>query len=237
MHLSLPEPYTGPVSFKMEFGDYEISVAFDALDRLDNCLPKCSICVFKNIENVTEDLFEVEEIVHQPVRKLSLGQRMRCEMIASLLHNPQVLFLDEPTIGMDIIVKKKIRELIRKLNKEEKITIVLTSHDMEDVEQICKRLIIISKGKIVHDGSMKDIREKYLSKKRIVVILQDKVKEISLPGAELMYRGTYKHALEINTKETSLKESVKSIVSKYNVEDISVLDPPIEEIIEEIYQR
>ena len=182
-------------------------------------------------------LFGVEKIMMQPVRKLSLGQRMRCEMIASLLHNPKVLFLDEPTIGLDIIVKKKIRELIRKLNKEGKITVILTSHDMEDVEQICKRLIIINEGLIVYDGSMKKIKEKYLTHKVVVVILQDKVETLGIKDVKLLYRGAYKHAIEVDIRKHPIRKIVKKIISKHKVEDITVQDPPIEEIIEQIFKK
>ncbi len=182
-------------------------------------------------------MFQVGKFINQPVRKLSLGQRMRCEMLASLLHKPKVLFLDEPTIGMDIVVKKRIRELIRRLNKQENVTIILTSHDMQDVEELCKRLIIINHGRIVYDGPTKEIREKYLTQKRIVVILQEKVKSISIKGAKLLYRGKFKHGLEIDTSKHPIREIVKDIMQKYNVEDISILDPPIEEIIEQIYKK
>jgi ABC-2 type transport system ATP-binding protein len=181
-------------------------------------------------------VFEVEDIMHQPVRKLSLGQRMRCEFIASLLHKPQILFLDEPTIGLDIIVKKKIRALIKKLNKEENVTVLLTSHDMEDVEQICKRIIIINKGKIVYDNSMKKIKEQFLNKKRITVILENK-DSIQIPGVKQLYKGTYKHGLEIDTSKYSLPETITKIMKKHKVADISILDPPIEEIIEQIYKQ
>ena len=182
-------------------------------------------------------LFDADKIIHQPVRKLSLGQRMRCELIASLLHKPKVLFLDEPTIGLDIVVKKKIRELIRILSKKEKISIILTSHDMEDVEQICKRLIIINEGTVVYDGLTKKIREKYLSKKRIIVILQDKVENLEIEGVKKLYRGMYKHALEVDTTKHPINEIVMKLMNRYKIEDINILDPPIEEIIEQIYKK
>jgi ABC-2 type transport system ATP-binding protein len=190
----------------------------------------------KRLNNLI-DLFEVKEIINQPVRKLSLGQRMRCEIIASLLHKPKVLFLDEPTIGLDIVVKKRIRSLIKKLNKEEKTTVILTSHDMEDVEKVCKRLIIINQGKIVYDGLTKKIRDKYLSKKQIIVILEDKVDEISIKGAKTIFRGKFKHGLEIDTKKVHIKDVIQNLVSKYNLNDINIIDPPIEDIIEQIYNE
>jgi ABC-2 type transport system ATP-binding protein len=180
-------------------------------------------------------LFQVQDIIHQPVRKLSLGQRMRCELIASLLHRPKVIFLDEPTIGLDIVVKKKIRQLIKTLRKKENLSVIFTSHDMEDVEQVCKRLIIINKGKLVYDGPTKKIKDTYLMKKRVIVVLENETK-IDLQGAKTLYRGKYKHALEIDTSKHPIKKVIPKIMNKYAVEDISVLDPPIEEIIEEIYR-
>ncbi|MFH1276204.1 MAG: ATP-binding cassette domain-containing protein [Candidatus Woesearchaeota archaeon] len=182
-------------------------------------------------------LFEVEDIIHQPVRKLSLGQRMRCELLASLLHNPKVIFLDEPTIGLDIIVKKTIRDLIRKLNKEENTTIILTSHDMEDVEKICKRTIIINQGKLIYDGLMKKIRENYLNKKRIIVILKEQISSLDISNTKLLYRGKFKHSLEVDTSKFPIGDVVAEIMSKYKIEDITVTDPPIEDIIEQIFKK
>lgn len=181
-------------------------------------------------------LFEVEDIIHQPVRKLSLGQRMRCEILASLLHNPQVIFLDEPTIGLDIVVKKKMRELIRKINKEEDTTIILTSHDINDVEKICKRVIIINEGKIVYDGLMKKVKEEYLNKKVITIILPDEVKSMDLTQGKLLYRGKFKHVFEVDTSKDQISEVIKEIISKYKIEDITITDPPIEDIIEQIFK-
>jgi len=181
-------------------------------------------------------MFEVKNILNQPVRKLSLGQRMRCELIASLLHNPKVIFLDEPTIGLDIIAKKKIRELVKQLNEVEKISVILTSHDLDDVEQVCNRLIIINEGKIVYDGSTKEIREKYLKYKLIKLILADKSKlDLNVPGVKVTPSGEFKYDIEVDTSQHSLNEMINKILSRYKVEDISILDPPIEEIIERIY--
>lgn len=181
-------------------------------------------------------LFEVEDIIHQPVRKLSLGQRMRCEILASLLHNPKVIFLDEPTIGLDIVVKKKMRELIKKINKEEDTTIILTSHDINDVERICKRVIIINEGKIVYDGLMKKLKEEYLNKKVITIILPDEVKALNLTKGKLLYRGKFKHVFEVDISKEPISEVIKEIISKYKIEDITITDPPIEDIIEQIFK-
>ena len=180
-------------------------------------------------------LFEVEEIVKQPVRKLSLGQRMRCELIGSLLHSPQLIFLDEPTIGLDLIAKKKIRELLTSLNKKEKVTILLTSHDMEDVEQTCHRLVIINQGEIVYDGSTAAIREKYLQYKVINVTFEEPVK--SIPGVTIISKDKYSYSLKIDSSNRSISTVVQMLVTKYKVADISIADPPIEEIIERIFKN
>ncbi len=181
-------------------------------------------------------MFGIKEFLNQPVRKLSLGQRMRCELVASLLHNPQVLFLDEPSIGLDIIAKKRIRELIRQLNEEEGVTVILTSHDMDDVEQVCNRLVIINHGKIVYDGSTKHIREKYLRKKVIKILLPQKIKfDFIAKGVKVIPHGEYRYDLEVDTSVHSINKLVQEVISKYKVEDLSILDPPIEEIIEQIY--
>jgi ABC-2 type transport system ATP-binding protein len=184
-------------------------------------------------------IFQIRSFIKQPVRKLSLGQRMRCELIASLLHKPKVIFLDEPTIGMDIVAKKRIRELIKKLNQDEEVTIVLTSHDLEDVEKVCTRLIIINEGKIVYDGSTRKLREKHLKYKVIKVILQEKgfSLKLKLRNIKTIYKGKFKHIIEVDTTKHSIQKVVKKIVSENNVADITILDPPIEEIISRIYNK
>jgi ABC-2 type transport system ATP-binding protein len=181
-------------------------------------------------------MFAIEPFLHTPVRKLSLGQRMRCELVASLLHKPKVLFLDEPTIGLDIIAKKRIRELIKKLNKEEKLTIILTSHDMEDVERICERLVIINHGKIVYDGSVKDIRERYLKYKIVNVLFEEEVKSLKVPHTKVVEKSGYEYKLEVDILKYPMKKLLAYLMATYQIEDIIISDPPIEEIIERIYR-
>ena len=187
------------------------------------------------------ELFQVKEFINQPVRKLSLGQRMRCEFIASLLHKPKIIFLDEPTIGIDIVVKKRIREMIKELNKKEDITIILTSHDMEDVETICKRLIIIDEGKIVYDGTTKKIKDDYLDQKIIHVIFSEKVNNLNLnlEGVNVAKRSKdyYKYQIKVDTSVNQIQEVIKKLISKHKVEDINILDPQIETIIHKIFSK
>ena len=128
------------------------------------------------------NLLGIEEIMKKPVRTLSLGERMRCEIAASLLHNPSILFLDEPTIGLDASSKKIVRDFILKLNKEKKITVILTTHDMTDIDTLAKRIILIGKGQILYDGSLKKLKTKYGNNAYIKVYTDDKINNIKIKG-------------------------------------------------------
>jgi ABC-2 type transport system ATP-binding protein len=182
------------------------------------------------------DLFDIVDFYNVPVRKLSLGQRMRCEIVASLLHKPKVLFLDEPTIGLDITSKKRIRQLIKQLNKEEDMTIILTSHDMQDVESICKRMIIINEGKMIYNGALSSAREHYMNHKILDVLFAEAIPEISIPYVTVLKKGkmNYAYKLQVDTVKMDIKTMIKKL-SNYAIEDITISDPPIEEIIENIY--
>ena len=127
-------------------------------------------------------LLNIEEIIKKPVRTLSLGERMRCEIAVSLLHKPKILFLDEPTIGLDAISKKIVRNFIKKINKENKVTIILTTHDMSDIEALAKRIILIGNGRILYDGEIKKLKNKYGSYKNIKLFNKDKITNIKLKG-------------------------------------------------------
>lgn len=179
--------------------------------------------------------FNIESIVDQPVRKLSLGQRMRCEFVLSLLHKPQILFLDEPTIGLDITAKKSIRELIRKINDEEKVTVILTSHDMQDIESICSRAIIINNGTILYDGSIDQIRKRYLKSKQIEVLTQNPIQSIPRRGVKVLKKTRFSLQLELDTDKLSVKELMADLLRSNDIQDITIKDPPIEDIIERFY--
>ncbi len=183
------------------------------------------------------DRFEIRDFVNQPVRKLSLGQRMRCEFVLSLLHNPKILFLDEPTIGMDIIVKKNIRELIKKVNQEEKVTVILTSHDMGDVESIADRVIVINHGNIVYDDSFDNLKKNYIKKKIIKIITENEIKNINTKEIKIIEKTKYSLEFEVNTKKLSIHSVIDYLMKENKVKDISIKEPPIEEIIEEIYRK
>jgi ABC-2 type transport system ATP-binding protein len=182
-------------------------------------------------------LFEIEDLIDVPVRKLSLGQRMKCEIVASLLNKPEILLLDEPTIGLDIIAKQKIRELIRDLNQKEKVTIILTSHDIQDIERLCKRIIIINHGKIVYDGDRDKLNEKYLKNKIVSVKFEDHFRGLDLRGVKTIKCGEYSANFEVDTSKISIKSLIDSLVKKYDILDINISSTPIEEVIAGIYKK
>jgi ABC-2 type transport system ATP-binding protein len=181
--------------------------------------------------------FEIEEIVNQPVRKLSLGERMRCEIVLALLHNPKILFLDEPTIGLDIIAKKNIRELIREINEKENVTIILTSHDMDDVEKICRRAVIINKGAIVYDGKIEDLKNNYVKKKTITALSESSIKFDKQKYVKIIKKTEFTLKIEVETSKRNIKDVIDIIFQKNQIIDLNIEEPEVEEIIEAIYRR
>ncbi|MBQ7307535.1 MAG: ATP-binding cassette domain-containing protein [Clostridia bacterium] len=190
--------------------------------------------LLKRIDELST-LFEIKEFMHQPVKSLSLGQRMRCEMVASLLHNPKMLFFDEPTIGLDPIAKDTLRQLIKKINKELNTTIFFTSHDVGDIEEVCKRVIIINNGKIVLDDTMRNLKYHYLNKKIIEVNLKDIQELNELDGMKILKHKGTSYKIECDMDKTSISE-VLALFKNDNVQDISISSTPLEEIIKNIYR-
>ncbi|MBN1484892.1 MAG: ATP-binding cassette domain-containing protein [Chloroflexia bacterium] len=182
-------------------------------------------------------LFEIEPYLQQPVRKLSLGERMRCEIAASLLHRPRLLFLDEPTIGVDVVVKQRIRDLILELNQQEGVTIFLTSHDAGDVEVLCKRAMVINHGEVIYDGRVSTLKRHYIRSKTISLKLGEAWQGFDLPGVRLLKHKGYGVKLEVDTTVTPIEEVVSNLLARYAIADINVDNPPMEEIIARIYER
>jgi ABC-2 type transport system ATP-binding protein len=180
------------------------------------------------------ELFELADLLKVPVRKLSLGQRVRCEIAASLLHRPEVIFLDEPTIGLDVVAKQRIRDLIARLNREEGTTIFLTSHDIGDIERVCKRVVIINHGEVVLDESVKTLKYSYLQKKIISVKYAEKTK-VDIPGVDKMRESDYAARIEVSTSVRPLREVIAELMGLGEVVDITISDQPLEEIIAGIY--
>jgi ABC-2 type transport system ATP-binding protein len=183
------------------------------------------------------DLFEIGRLIDTPVRRLSLGERMRCEVAASLLHRPRVLFLDEPTIGLDVVAKQTIRDLIRRLNEEEGTTVLLTSHDAGDVEHLCRRAIVINHGTLVFDDSVATLRRDFLGTKVIDLILAERAGPIEYPGVRCLSHEDYRVRLEVDSGEQQVDLIVAHLVSRLRVADITISDPPMEEVIAGMYRR
>ena len=181
------------------------------------------------------DLFELEEFINTPVRNLSLGQRIRCEIVASLIHEPKVLFLDEPTIGLDPVVKENIRVLIKRMNKEYKTTVVLTSHDVSDIEKLCKRVIIINKGQVVLDDTMENLKYHYLNKKIIDVKMKEKINLDEVDGINILKDKDYNLKLEVDLKKKSISDAIK-LLNPDSIIDINISNVPLEQIISNIYK-
>ena len=182
--------------------------------------------------------FQIAELLQTPVRKLSLGQRMKCEIAASLLHNPRIIFLDEPTIGLDVVAKQQIRDAIRYLNETENTTIFLTSHDAGDIESLCKRVIIINHGRLIYDDRTSTLKRQYLTRKRIDVRFEERLDEpFSMAGVEVIKQGTYGVKLEFDGRQTPVEQVVQQLIATKPCQDINISDPPLEEIIREIYQE
>jgi ABC-2 type transport system ATP-binding protein len=208
------------------------------------------------------EVFEIAEHMCTPARKLSLGERMRCELAAALLHKPSVVFLDEPTIGLDVIAKQRIRDLIGQLNAEEGLTVFLTSHDAGDIEQVCKRAIIINHGEIILDAPVARLKRDYLRVKTVDLLLEDSAEalvcankingeqqlKLQLPGSErderqanpgikvLKARG-HGLKLEIDTAQSPLEPVIAAVMQRGHVVDMTIADPPMEEIIAMMYQQ
>lgn len=190
--------------------------------------------VEKKIEELKE-LFELEEFFYTPVRNLSLGQRIRCEIVASLIHEPKILFLDEPTIGLDPVVKENIRVLIKRMNKEYKTTVVLTSHDVSDIEKLCKRVIIVNNGQIVMDDSMENLKYHYLNKKIVDAKMKEKVNLEDEEGITILKDKGYNLKIEVDTQKRSVADAIK-LLNPDNIVDINISNVPLEQIISAIYK-
>lgn len=181
--------------------------------------------------------FDLEPYLNIPVRKLSLGERMRCEIAAALLHRPQVIFLDEPTIGLDVIVKQKIRTFIKEINRQEGVTVFLTSHDAGDVEQLCKRAIVINHGMVIFDNEVRVMKKHYLRYKILNIKLNEPLCQLSLPGVQVLKQKHTGVKLEVDVDQQPLDRVLGHLMQHYHLEDITIEDPSMEQVITNIYAQ
>jgi ABC-2 type transport system ATP-binding protein len=181
-------------------------------------------------------LFELEPLLHKPVRQLSLGERMRCDIVASLLHQPQILFLDEPTIGLDIHARLKIRDLLIKLSQDHGTTLFLTSHDTADIEQVCERVLILDKGSLILDSSIREMKRR-IKKKKLTLITDEEALTLSLPGMKVLKSAAYQFICEVDLASLTAEKVIQEVVQRTAIKDLTIEDPSMEEIIREIYVR
>jgi ABC-2 type transport system ATP-binding protein len=204
--------------------------------RLLRDMYKVSEADFKRRLSLYYDLLDLKEFEHTPVRQLSLGQRMRSDMAAALLHSPRLLFLDEPMIGVDVVAKERLRTFIQEINREQKVTVLLTTHDMVDIEKLCPRIMIIDHGKLVYDGSLEAIRSRYGTERRLVVVFEGDVPDFEAPRAVLVKSEGRKKWWAFNRLETSPSQLIAFISNCYPILDLTVEEPEIEAIVRTIYQ-
>jgi len=182
-------------------------------------------------------LLELRPFLDVPVRQLSLGQRMRCDLAAALLHAPPILFLDEPTIGLDAVSKLTVREFVRRLNRERGVTVILTTHDMDDIEALCTRVIVIGDGHILSDGSLEALRARVTRERWLIVDLTEDAVEVHDPDAEVIRREGPQVCLAFDPTRVAPAELIGRIAARYPVRDLFVQNPPIEEIIARLYRE
>jgi ABC-2 type transport system ATP-binding protein len=188
----------------------------------------------KNLADFTE-LLEMDDFMRTPVRQLSLGQRMRGDFAAAMLHDPRIVYLDEPTIGLDVLAKEAIRTFIAKVNAERGTTFILTTHDLADVERLCRRIVLIDEGRIIFDGEVERIKDQYGTHRTLVVELCEPYSEIAIEGAELESRDGNVVRLRFDRKAISADQLIRRVTEAYCVSDVSIEEPELESIIRRIY--
>ena len=187
---------------------------------------------------------DIEPLLDKPVRKLSLGQRMRCELAAALIHNPPLLFLDEPTIGLDVLVKLKIREFLKEINEKYNTTILLTTHDLSDIEALCERVVMLDEGKVIYDGALRELKEKWGDRKELQFQF---LEAVDIPAVKKVTSGL-PVVWEIDDKEQTFTATVEDrdelisqviaqIVAAFKIKDVKINETSTEEIIRNIYEK
>jgi ABC-2 type transport system ATP-binding protein len=187
----------------------------------------------RNLADFTE-LLDLADLLDTPVRQLSLGQRMRGDIAAALLHDPEILYLDEPTIGLDVVSKGRLREFLRNVNAERGVTLLLTTHDLQDIEQLCSRVMVIDHGSLVYDGTLAGLHSRGSSSRTLVVDLVDEAGPIDVPGAAVRKVEGLRQWLSFPA-DASAAPVVAAVAARYAVADLSINEPDIEDVIRQIY--
>ena len=181
-------------------------------------------------------ILELDEFISSPVRSLSLGQRMRADLCAAMLHDPALLYLDEPTIGLDVVAKERIRQFILHINRERGATILLTTHDLQDVEKLCDRVMIIDHGRLLFDGALNNLLTRFGAKRELVVDMAERYAELSVEGADLVEFDGLRATFQFDRGNVTASDLIGRISAQYRIQDLSVREPEIESTIRRIYQ-
>ena len=193
----------------------------------------------ENLKKFTE-ILELDDLLDKQVKNLSLGQKMRCEIAATFLHNPKVVYLDEPTIGLDVLVKEKIRKFIKDINKEKKTTVILTTHDLKDIEDVCNRIILLDKGEIIYDGDKQKFKDSYGKYVTAEISVKDKLKDFkdieNINNFEIIEETENKVKIKFNHEETTIMRVIDEMSNNCKIEDIHMKEEELEDILKEIYK-
>lgn len=192
---------------------------------------------FKRNVDFYIELLGMQDFLRTPVRQLSLGQKMRANISLALLHDPEIVYLDEPTIGLDVVAKDRIRHFVKEINKEKETTIILTTHDMDDIEQICKRLIMIDMGQVIYDGLLEDFKEKYSGGSTIIAEFAEEGIEIPDSRLRIQREEGRKKWITFRKEEMGIAEAVTYITRNYTIMDFHIEEPDIEEVVRAIYNK
>lgn len=194
---------------------------------------------FKAMLQEFGEVLELDELLNKPIRTMSLGQKMRAELVATLIHEPKIVYLDEPTIGLDLIAKSRIRDFIRQQNKNHQTTVILTTHDLGDIEQLCQRIIIIDEGKLLYDGALEAIKNRFGRHRLATFELKNAraPEEINLPPhTEIVSQDSQKFTLRFDRSQSSASTVASFIMEQLEIKDFSIQEPNLEMIIKQIYQ-
>jgi ABC-2 type transport system ATP-binding protein len=189
-----------------------------------------------NLDAFTE-LLELGPFLETPVRQLSLGQRMRGELTASMLHDPEILFLDEPTIGLDIVAKARVREFLASVNRERGVTVLLTTHDLSDIERLCRRLLIIDHGHVIYDGGLDTLIERYGEERTLIVDLEEPAEPLEVPGARVVRVEGPRQWLRFRRAEVSAAQLTAAVAAEARLVDLAIEEPDIEDVVRRIYRE
>jgi ABC-2 type transport system ATP-binding protein len=213
--------------------DVPVIDSFELLKDIYNVPPQ----EFKTTLDLLIETLELKDIINAPVRQLSLGQRMRCEIAASLIHNPKILFLDEPTIGLDAVSKIAVRQFIKTINQEKGVTVVLTTHDMNDIEALANRVILIGKGSLLYDGKLEELRKRFGTQKTITADYRKNTNNFDIPGTTIIHWSPEHAVLNIDTEQILTSDVITQLSEKVDLLDVTIESQPIENIIVQLYKE